>query len=126
MKKLFLLLMLPLLAATFNACSNDDKDEPNYEQLIVGTWQVTHINDAVWSDETTSYTFNANKTYSTSGYYRHSGTYTVSGNILTIKYVDGEEYTYTAKILSVNGTNATCSSDFWGDGEVVTIRFKKL
>jgi len=125
MKRLFLLI-LPLLALTFNACSSSNNDdEPNYGQLIVGTWQATHLNGVTWPYESTTYTYNADKTYSASGYFNHTGTYTLLGRTLTFTYVDGESYTYTAEIKSVNAKEATIVTD-WGDGQLQTMRLKKL
>jgi hypothetical protein len=126
-KKLLLLLTLPLLAITFNSCSSDDKDDaPNYEQLIVGTWNATHLNGEAWPYEATTYTYNADKTYSSSGYFNHAGTYTISGKVITFTYVDGEPYTYTIEILSMstNNTKATVRTD-WGHGPLTMVLQKQ-
>lgn len=126
MKKLFLLLLLPLLAITFTSCSDNDNDDPNYEELIVGTWKATHLNDAVWPYEATTYTYNADKTYSSSGYFSHAGTYTLYGKVITFTYVDGESFTYTIEILSVsaNNTIVTVKTD-WGNGELTMVLQKQ-
>lgn len=95
MKKLLLLMafVLPMLAS----CSKDDDNDLVTVSDIVGTWKLvqysnTNGNYMAWPFQTTTATFNANGTYSGSGYFGNGdGTWRQSGNIITT-YIEGQEY----------------------------------
>lgn len=120
MKKILLITAILLAAVSFSACSDDDdnKFDPNQ---IAGTWQITLIegwsvdNDGTrdeWSDSYPSiddddyywtYTFDGHGkmkrvSYTNQGVNNSTnGTYTVSNNVLTIvekggNYVETQEF----------------------------------
>lgn len=108
-KKLFLVLFMMIATLAFNACSDDKKDEPQsnspYAKTIIGTWKITDYGSSrhwfSWPYQTTTATFNADGTYSGSGYFGYgSGTYKLVGSHITC-YVNGKTY-MQYDIISVN------------------------
>ena len=113
MKKLFLIVAAMFVAVSFSACSDDDDNEIDPNQ-IAGTWQITLIegwsvdNDGArdeWSasypaidddDYYWTYTFDGHGKMKRVSYTNQSvnnstnGTYTVSNNVLTIVEKDGD------------------------------------
>lgn len=98
MKKFYYLLMVMLMASVsvgFASCG-DENDEPESSD-IVGTWRLNNLNDEEGSlslfqfakDGNFHEVFVHNKDHEDWGFDVEHGTYTVSGNKLTItKYLD--------------------------------------
>ncbi|WP_196011784.1 lipocalin family protein [Alistipes onderdonkii] len=96
MKKLFLIVAAMFAAVSFSACSDDDDNKINPNN-IVGTWQIIEIHendsysDEKWPTESDYYTY----TFSENGtailkWYDGSNevynyTYTIAGNELTLE-----------------------------------------
>ena len=112
MKKLFLIVAAMFAVVSFSACSDDDDNKIDPNQ-IAGTWQITLIegwsvdNDGTrdeWSDSYPAidddyywtYTFDGHGKMKRVSYTNQSvnnstnGTYTVSNNVLTIVEKDGD------------------------------------
>ena len=113
MKKMLLLAAVMFAAVTFSACSDDDDNKIDPNQ-IAGTWQITLIegwsvnNDGIrdeWSDSYPAiddddyywtYTFDGHGKMKRVSYTNQSvnnstnGTYTMSNNVLTIVEKDGD------------------------------------
>ena len=122
MKKLFLLLMLPLLAVSFNSCSSSDDDDSTYDELIVGTWKMTEVlkvegdYEDDWSFDLETIRFNSNKTFQFID--GDGGTYSISGKKLTITYSGDDDDTEVMDIVSLNKTEwvfKVSETDSWGD-----------
>lgn len=130
--KRILLLFAAVVCVAFVGCSKDDgNDGFKYGDAIYGTWDVTHVkSDGSWIDITSplfskyqaSATFNADGTYSGSGYFgTGSGTYKASGNTI-VCYISGSEYArYDVRSLSDNVAEMTMTMA----GSSVDIRCKK-
>ena len=132
MKKFYYALMVMLMALVsvgFASCGDDD--EPKYNSDIIGTWSLDSYNlsDAAMYFQFTKdgkfhevYTSIANGETSLDDVFH--GTYTVSGNVLTITY----NYLYedeTVKCLyQVKGDKLTLT--FEDDGEKVTATFTRV
>ncbi len=74
--------ILLLLLTIFSGCQKNSDN-------LVGTWKLSYGSGMVGTEHTVSLTFNANNTWSstdtgTSGSCLRSGTYSVSGNKLTV------------------------------------------
>lgn len=130
--KRILLLFAAIACVAFVGCSDDDDNDGfKYGDAIYGTWDVTHVkSDGSWIDITSplfskyqaSATFNADGTYSGSGYFgTGSGTYKASGSMI-VCYISGSEYArYDVRSLSDNIAEMTMTM---GDSSV-DIRCKK-
>lgn len=122
MKKFFLFLTLAVAACGFAACSDDDDnggDEANYEELIVGSWEVYK---EYWYDEDgwdyqfgegifqMNITFNANGTYVSYGaewYQGEKSTWSDRGNyVLSGKRIlmFEDEYNWECEIVKLNNS----------------------
>lgn len=124
MKKIYSIIALSLMAAlslTFVACSDDDDkkepeapnpEAPNPEEptnpdsksSIIGTWRLVEDND----DEIRTITFKADGTgfdteIEEDETWTDGFTYSISGNTLTVHYLDG--YSYTSRFEITNGGN---------------------
>lgn len=122
MKKLFFCAAALLAAISFSACSGDGEPNlPATPENIAGTWQLTHedgwkIYDGekdTWSDnypdEEGWYaicSFDKNSSFTQNEYdndkvdYTGNGTYSISGNKLTIKIKYEEAHTFEIKKLT--------------------------
>lgn len=122
MKKFFLFMTLAVAACGFVACSDDDDnggDETNYEELIVGSWEVYK---EYWYDEDgwdyqfgegifqMNITFNANGTYVSYGaewYQGEKATWSDRGNyVLSGKRIlmFEDEYNWECEIVKLNNS----------------------
>jgi len=143
MKKLFFCAAALLAAISFSACSDDD--EPNLPltpESIAGTWQCTHedgweIYDGekdTWSDNYpdeegwyATCSFDENGSFTQSEYdndkidYTGNGTYSISGNKLTIKIKYEDAHTFEIKKLT--GSQLVLfdkGADSYGSWEITT------
>lgn len=115
--KLYLPVLFAALCLCFVACGSDSSDEPSNSD-VVGTWVISEVSaDNVtyidWPYERTSATFNADGTFSGSGYFgKGSGTWEKKGDTI-ITYMDGEEYV-EYEVLSMTSTTCTLKMSMSG------------
>jgi len=137
MQRFLLILVGVLTVSIFISCEKEEpKEEINFSKLILGTWQVTHIeHDSVMVDitqppysatfEYTSATFSSGGTYSSVGFFvTGSGTYTIQDNTI-ITYIDGEE-SYKYEILSLTKTDGTMEAGMTGSTTTIKFQCKKI
>lgn len=107
-----------IMAIAFVGCSNDD-DEPE-NNPIVGTWKLS-LSEGGGSYWYCQYNFKSDGTFEVKDWtsnstepanYEGSGTYSVSGSVLTLNYNEEETETYR---FSVNGNKLTIY-DYEEDG----------
>lgn len=129
MKKLFLFAATFFVAISFNACSDDDKDDNINPEQIVGTWHYTYsvgyeIDNGVkdeWDENMTNakiyFVFNSDKT----GVYKEMDSsenidYSISSNNkLTVRYSQsGDPQTFT--ILKLTASTLELEYHERGDG----------
>ena len=114
MKKYSYLLMVMLMALVsvgFASCGNDD-DEPKGSD-IVGTWQLKDSDGVILLQFTKDGKYNEVDIVSDEGVddlYIYHGTYTLSGNKLTITYVYAYESETVDCTYSVKGDQLTITS----------------
>lgn len=128
--------MATLMAAVFSisitSCSKDDDDNDfNYpKESLYGTWKISQVKMSEsgsytnWPMKETIAKFNADGSYSGSGYFGDgSGTYTAKGNTITT-YVNGKVYiVYT--VLSLSGSTAELKMTMSGSDEALWIKCVK-
>lgn len=108
--KTFLPALMVAVCLCFVACSSDNGSEPSTSD-VVGTWVISQVSAdnntyIEWPYERTSATFNADGTYSGSGYFGNGeGTWKKKGDTI-ITYIDDEEYV-EYEVLSM--TSSTCT-----------------
>lgn len=137
MQRFLLILVGVLTVSTFISCEKEKpKEEINYSKLIVGTWQVTHIErDSVMVDITqppystsigyTSATFSSGGAYSSEGFFATgNGTYTIQGNII-MTFIEGEE-NYSYEIISLTKTDGTMKAGMTGSFTTIKFKCKKI
>lgn len=143
MKKLFLIVAALFVAVSFSACSDDDDNKINPDQ-IVGTWQIIESqennrnSDEIWPTENDyyTYTFNANGTAILKWYdgsnevYNYS--YSIKGNILTMDEKNTTEpMTYIFQIKELTSSRLVLferevNPDDENDVYEATLIFKKI
>ena len=132
MKNIYTLISLAMLSLLFVGCEKDN--DPNYEELLQGTWVNTMVNEqAVLTDETFTMEFKSDNTelYS-SGFQLDDNnkswlensnyTYSISGSLITIDGTDmlGNTYHMVFNILSLNEDVLTYSiQTFMLNGELI-------
>ena len=116
LKFLFVALALLMVAPTFTSCKDDEKDEPGAPQSsasLVGTWVYTED-----GDYSNTMTFSSNGTFvdlEMEYYngewetYSDNGTYTFDGTTLTLRYSDGDVWSYK---ITISG-NYFIDEDGW-------------
>ena len=115
MKKYYYLLMVMLMALVsvgFAACGDDD-DEPKGSD-IVGTWQISDEEGVILLQFTKDGKFNEVDIVSEEGVadlFIYHGTYSVSGNKLTVTYVYDHESETVGCTYSVNGDKLSITDD---------------
>ncbi|MBR5726263.1 MAG: hypothetical protein IKX56_05960 [Muribaculaceae bacterium] len=114
MKKYYYLLMVMLMALVsvgFAACGDDD-DEPKNPD-IVGTWQTKDSDSMTLLQFTKDGKFNEVDIVSEEGVadlYKFYGTYTVSGDKLTVTYIYSYETETVVSVYQVKGDKLTIST----------------
>lgn len=119
MKKIMMALFVMACVGMTVSCSKDDKDDNDYNTLLVGTWQIDRIslNGMTLSGEqlnammgTIQFTFNANGT----GIASHNGEtenndfqWVINGNTITVTPHNDQAVTFT--INSLTSTECTFS-----------------
>ena len=143
MKKLFLIVAAMFAAVSFSACSDDDDNKINPNN-IVGTWQIIeiHENDS-YSDEKRptesdyyTYTFSENGTAILKWYDGsnevYNYTYTIAGNELTLEEKNSSEpMTYIFQIKELTKSRLVLferevNPDDENDVYEATLVFKKI
>ena len=133
MKKINLLISLALITILFGGCAKED--DPNYAELLKGTWVNTMVNDqAVLTDAKFSMEFKLDNTElyangiqqddNNKSWHENSNyTYSINGSIITIDGNDvlGNSYHMVFNILLLNQEELNYSvQTFELNGELIT------
>ena len=108
---LLMVILMTLVSVGFASCGNDD-DEPKSSD-IVGTWQLKDSDGVILLQFTKDGKYNEVDIVSDEGVddlYIYHGTYTLSGNMLTITYVYAYESETVDCTYSVKGDQLTITS----------------
>ncbi len=126
MKKILLLFVA---IATMSACSKDEETTPKNENLIIGSWELTHFNDMAIKDfpdifdETTIITFKKGGAYEGKGAFGNgSGTYEIKGDVVTT-YIEGEKF-HTFEIVTIDNQNV--EAKMTDSSGTTTIKAKRI
>lgn len=143
MKKLFLIVAAMFAAVSFSACSDDDDNKIDPNQ-IAGTWQIIEIHendsysDEIWPTESDyyTYTFNENGTailkWHDGSNEEYNYNYSINGNVLTMNEKNTTEpMTYIFQIKELTKSRLVLfehevNPDDENDVYEATLTFKKI
>ena len=114
--RMMALMMVVMLGFGFVSCSNDDDD--SLETKAVGTWMCTNSTDVYMGYTSDGLLVGAQVTIKGDGTYTSTassfgsyGTYTIKGNSITAKNLDGETFVVKVNVsgdkMTWEGTSST-------------------
>ena len=109
MKKLIIFFSLMFSALVFVSCGSDDEPDLQFDKnTIIGTWEITEVQDSPewrWIVTGTMFTFNSNGTCSTG--FSMEDSYKIEGGLVKTYYAETQEPMYVYELQSKNGNTLT-------------------
>lgn len=133
MKKYYILMLFTIIVSTlsFTACTNDDDNdninENNYADLIIGKWELIDVSGDEFEGQTTYLKFVQNGlgcsySYNEYDYFEDNYSWIINGNMLNFKF---DDYSFTVRILQLNHRKLIFKEKVdYGDGELVYTLYK--
>lgn len=124
------IMMVAMLSISLTSCDGEEfYDSPFSTSDFVGTWKCTKSTDYTGSGTKEgslvgkTVTFDTNGTYNASSTYLYAGSYTLSGNKVTLRSNRGGKYTAKVQINKTKRTMLMEGSS--NDGNTFSYTFKK-
>lgn len=108
MKSLKIVSWAMLLLVALTGCGDKDKPKPGDKNIVAGEWSLVQWNDEtpdfhVYVDFKSDGTFEMYQQVWSLAYEYFSGTYTISGDVLTGQYADGSNWACGYRVSVVDG-----------------------
>lgn len=116
---------------TLTSCSSNDDDDGNNDASLIGTWISNEVDDEYIVS--LSITFNTNNTFSLvssevmtgetpteDDIFTNSGTYSTSGNSITVTFIEDGITISSTSTFEINGNKLTITDSYEEDGTTYT------